>query len=1243
MKKRLLFAIAAMCMAVSGFALTQGEFVYTPQGRFQITGDNLNANNSFADFSGWTVATTTEGKAIADIFQLIANGYAEGLNSVQSIDVTSGEGMYYTFVPSSASDTYVVSFKMKGAFSITTRVKAGDKVSTANVVKVQGNSDQIYGGTTDGVIANTAEELTENWQTFNYAIQGDGTARTYFISFTGMATTVEIADLQIAPAIQFADLRKRDAMVEKINAYKNVYAWSEKDLNDFGINEVLEYLNYIDDQTSQGELDMWLVVAEETLAEFLKENMDDYLAGNSSNYLGIKTSSGNLQKQSKLGDWTCVDRGFWSSGAYPELGHYQQYDSWANGNPTNAMGVTLQKELTAGSYVFAIEANAALRENVIYSWDLDDGMKPAYGIAYIKKVTAEGAEATAADTLLAVVQDLEPVNFTPFYVPVVVSNDGTYEIGYKSYCKSEYQSLKLGSVTYVANASLYGKNDNKYNQKQLAYEADVREQITTGRINLTTAAENLANAEKPWGKDELQACVDTVAPKIEAYEAMSQDDIIATYDEDIYTKSTSNEDGLLVYTVYQEAVKDIIAANRKFYAVNDILGTMQTAIEAAETVQAQRVYDSATGKAAFQAAIDEAKGVQAQMKAAQYSEENAATIVAANAQLAEAVEAFKASVPASAVTTVVDIDFTKDAVQDEITLLYTIPGNAGTMEFSAFSPDGSTANCFEQGILSNGERLYSNYVRVGNGTGTVNFNPGDMGTDILKFTFDFYIQGLSGRNLGFFIKGQQVSEESEPTDVTIGGFYANFYDNTINTNTFGIALSSLKYGSGSSYNDAAPEGAEGAGSTVCAKNSFEVILDFGEKSMYCVTTSGNGTVTTHKYQFDGTVPTSFVVQSDYSVDTRRCWFSNLKVDRIKAGAIENESSNFILASDEAKNLTFHNVGSGSQKEDNWMIELYNGGSKVASVRADWWDDVTDNNGDFTYPYSFSKDGGKTVSADNIWNTFTTDMQNADCDFNVSYTNGTLYIIGTMTNGSNVYYVNYAKSGLSGDVTVLYPYGNNATLSDITIADATVNTTWATAEGEPVTVTSAGMATYVSAYPLDFSKTGIAAYKVKVKKQGEATLTKLGAVPAGTPVLLYKDGGATENIPIVASAENVSDNDLVAGTVTTATDGVPTEDGKGYTNMILNNIGGNVGFYFAAGNTVATNRAYLHIATSLAPYAVSGARSMEMVFDGTPTGIESITPTTIEKGEGTIYTLCGQRVAQPTKGLYIVNGKKVSIK
>ena len=193
---------------------------------------------------------------------------------------------------------------------------------------------------------------------------------------------------------------------------------------------------------------------------------------------------------------------------------------------------------------------------------------------------------------------------------------------------------------------------------------------------------------------------------------------------------------------------------------------------------------------------------------------------------------------------------------------------------------------------------------------------------------------------------------------------------------------------------------------------------------------------------------------------------------------------------------------------------------------------------------------------------------------------------------------------------------------------------------PVTVTEAGFATYVNSdYDLDFSATSIEAYKVKVSSKGVATLKKVNNVPAGTPVLLYKDGGATENIPVMTGAAAVSDNDLVAGTGAA----VATEDGE-YTNMILNNIGGNVGFYFAAGQTVATNRAYLHFATSLAPDPA--AARMTMIFEDDD--VTSISEELRVKSEefapaADFYDLQGRKVAQPTKGLYIVNGKKVVLK
>ena len=200
------------------------------------------------------------------------------------------------------------------------------------------------------------------------------------------------------------------------------------------------------------------------------------------------------------------------------------------------------------------------------------------------------------------------------------------------------------------------------------------------------------------------------------------------------------------------------------------------------------------------------------------------------------------------------------------------------------------------------------------------------------------------------------------------------------------------------------------------------------------------------------------------------------------------------------------------------------------------------------------------------------------------------------------------------------------------------------ESVPVTVSDAGFATYVNSdYDLNFSTTDIKAYKVKVSTKGVATLNEVANVPAGTPVLLYKAGGATEDIPVIASAAAIEEgtNDLVAGTATTATDGVATIDGL-YTNMILNNVDNKIGFYYANGKTVAENRAYLHILTELAPDKKGDGARMTMVFADEETGINSLTPDPSPKGEGSIYTLSGQRVSKPMKGLYIIDGKKVLV-
>lgn len=148
----------------------------------------------------------------------------------------------------------------------------------------------------------------------------------------------------------------------------------------------------------------------------------------------------------------------------------------------------------------------------------------------------------------------------------------------------------------------------------------------------------------------------------------------------------------------------------------------------------------------------------------------------------------------------------------------------------------------------------------------------------------------------------------------------------------------------------------------------------------------------------------------------------------------------------------------------------------------------------------------------------------------------------------------------------------------------------------VTVSSAGYATYVAPYDLNFTSTDIKANKAQVNTTtGAITLDKVDEVPAGTPVVLYYEGGKTENIPVMTGASAVSDNDLKAGTGVA----VAYDNGDGKYNYVLDKQDDVVGFYKAADLTVPTDRAYLQTTYNVAG---TGARGLRMVFGDAITGI-----------------------------------------
>ena len=173
-------------------------------------------------------------------------------------------------------------------------------------------------------------------------------------------------------------------------------------------------------------------------------------------------------------------------------------------------------------------------------------------------------------------------------------------------------------------------------------------------------------------------------------------------------------------------------------------------------------------------------------------------------------------------------------------------------------------------------------------------------------------------------------------------------------------------------------------------------------------------------------------------------------------------------------------------------------------------------------------------------------------------------------------------------------------------------------------------TLTSKYNLDFTGLGLEAYIVKDNDLSDnaVTMTQVNKVPANTGLVLVKTSGTTFNVPVFdgTGANDVTGN-LMAGSATTTT-----------------TVAANAGYILKDGafhpssgaNALPAGKAYLNIEVS------TSAPILNLDFGGETTGINAVNGSEF-KVNGEYYNLAGQRVAQPTKGLYIVNGKKVIIK
>ena len=185
----------------------------------------------------------------------------------------------------------------------------------------------------------------------------------------------------------------------------------------------------------------------------------------------------------------------------------------------------------------------------------------------------------------------------------------------------------------------------------------------------------------------------------------------------------------------------------------------------------------------------------------------------------------------------------------------------------------------------------------------------------------------------------------------------------------------------------------------------------------------------------------------------------------------------------------------------------------------------------------------------------------------------------------------------------------------------------------IAVSDAGLATFACDVALDFTSVdGIEAYIAK-EESGAIKLHKVNKVPAETGVLLRSVAGGAKaaDVPVATTTDDVTGNLFVRGT-----GGAVTSSEGGKYNYVLGKHNGEVGFYKAGNMVVATDKAYLQT-------TIASARIAFDFDDNETTGLSEELRMKNEESAAAWYDLQGREVAQPTKGLYIVNGKKVIIK
>lgn len=194
-----------------------------------------------------------------------------------------------------------------------------------------------------------------------------------------------------------------------------------------------------------------------------------------------------------------------------------------------------------------------------------------------------------------------------------------------------------------------------------------------------------------------------------------------------------------------------------------------------------------------------------------------------------------------------------------------------------------------------------------------------------------------------------------------------------------------------------------------------------------------------------------------------------------------------------------------------------------------------------------------------------------------------------------------------------------------------------------TISALGYATFSADYAVAIPD-GVSAYYASSAdaETDKVTMTKFtNGIAENTGAMLYKVGGDEVTFTPATTTDDVAATNLLKPTTGSAI----YNGGKAQYILSKKTAGDASTIAFRkltetnSSYAPAKGSAYLEVASALAP-------SFEIFFDdaaGGTTAIDAVKSAEPSVTDGAYYNLAGQRVTNPTKGLYIVNGRKVVVK